>query len=42
MVQTHQHSREEGMTMPLPQEAEKIWHGLSDPQNSTAAPLRAS
>ena len=33
MVQTHQHDREEGTTTPLPpQEAEKIWHGPSDPQ----------
>ena len=33
MVHTHQHSCEEGMTMSLLlQEAEKIWHGPSDPQ----------
>ena len=35
MVQTHQHSHEEGMiTSPPspPQEAENIWHGHSDPQ----------
>ena len=33
MVRTHQHSCEEGMTKPLPpQEAEKIWHGPSNPQ----------
>ena len=31
MVQTHQHSREEGTTMPLPpQKAKKIWHGPSN------------
>ena len=34
MVQTHQDSREEGMTMPIPpQKTENIWHGSSDPQN---------
>ena len=33
MVHTHPHSREEGMAAPFPpQEAEKIWHGPSDPQ----------
>jgi hypothetical protein len=36
MVQTHQHSREKGTTTPLPpQEAEKIWHGISEPQKDT-------
>jgi hypothetical protein len=30
---THQDSREEGTTMPIPSmETEKIWHGSSDPQ----------
>ena len=33
MVETQQHSCEEGTTMPIPpQEAEKICHGTSDPQ----------
>jgi hypothetical protein len=33
MVQTHQDSREEGMTTTIPpQETEKIWHGSPDPQ----------
>ena len=33
MVQTHQDSREEGTTKPIPpQETEKIWHESSDPQ----------
>ncbi|KAK6325509.1 hypothetical protein J4Q44_G00048510 [Coregonus suidteri] len=33
MVQTHQDSREEGTTKPIPpQETKKIWHGSSDPQ----------
>jgi hypothetical protein len=33
IVQTHQHSREAGTTTPLPpQEAEKMWHGPTDPQ----------
>jgi hypothetical protein len=41
MVQTHQESREEGMTTPIPtQETENIWHGTS--KRSTAAPSRAS
>ena len=41
MVQTHQASREEGTTKPIPpQETEKIWHGSS--KSSTAAPSRAS
>jgi hypothetical protein len=42
MVQAHQGSCEEGTTMPIPRpETEKIWHGSSDPQSSTAPPLRA-
>jgi hypothetical protein len=37
MVQTHQDSREEGTTMPIPpQETEKIWHGSSDLLPTTA------
>ena len=32
-VQTHHDSRDEGTTTPIPpQEAEKIWHGSSNPQ----------
>jgi hypothetical protein len=43
MIQTHQDSREDGTTMPIPpQESERIWHGSSDPQIYTAAPSRAS
>ena len=41
MVQTHPHSSEEGMTMPLPpQEAKKIWHGPSDPQKDLYSYIR--
>ena len=43
MVQTHQDSREEGTTKPIPpQETEKIWNGSSDPQKSSKAAPRES
>ena len=44
MVQTHQDSREEGMTTPFhPQEPENIWRGSQkSSKGSTAEPSRAS
>jgi hypothetical protein len=41
MVQTHQNSREENTTKPIPlQETEHIWHGSSDPQKVLQLPYR--